>query len=74
MASRLESLARPMEILLSEEMLALIEREFRVEERGVEKIKGVGRKRVFLLEGEEKTARRPRGPAVTAPERSASGA
>jgi adenylate cyclase len=56
-ASRLEGLAEPMEILLSEEMRTLVERDFRFEERGVVEIRGVGPTRLFQLAGEERARR-----------------
>lgn len=59
-ASRLEGLAEPMEILLTEEMRALIERDFRFEERGAVEIRGVGSRRLYRLVGDER-ARRPVG-------------
>jgi adenylate cyclase len=52
LASRMEALAEPMEITLTEETHELIREEFICTERGVEEVKGFGEQRVFTLDGE----------------------
>jgi adenylate cyclase len=57
MASRLEGLADPMEILLSGEMRDRIESDFRLEDRGPVDVRGVGLTPVYALVGEDRVAR-----------------
>lgn len=52
LASRLEQLAEPMEVVLSEDMYPLIRDDFRFEDQGEVEIKGVGPKRIYTLTGE----------------------
>lgn len=47
----MEQQSGAMQITLPEEMHALIRQDFRCTERGVLKIKGIGRKRLYSLEG-----------------------
>ena len=51
LAARMEALSDPMEITLSDDMYALIETEFRVEDRGVVAVKGFGERQVYTLVG-----------------------
>ena len=57
MASRLEGLADPMEILLSGPMADRIQRDFELEDRGVTSVRGVGETRIFALLREERAVR-----------------
>jgi adenylate cyclase len=52
LASRMETLAEPMEIAITEQTHELIRDEFICSERGVEEVKGFGEQRVFSLDGE----------------------
>ncbi len=52
LASRMETLADPMEIAITEQTYDLICDEFICSERGVEEVKGFGEQRVFSLDGE----------------------
>jgi len=52
LASRMETLAEPMEIAITEQTHELIREEFICSERGVEEVKGFGEQRVFTLDGE----------------------
>lgn len=54
LASRMETMSEPMEITLCEDMYDLIRSDFRFEERGVEEIKGFGKKRLYTLKGESR--------------------
>ncbi len=53
MASRLEALADPMEILLSEEMYQRLRAHFHIEERREAEVRGFGRKKIYRLLGAE---------------------
>jgi adenylate cyclase len=52
LAARMESLAEPMQIAITEQTHELIREEFVCSERGVESVKGFGEQRVFVLEDE----------------------
>jgi len=52
LASRMETLAEPMEITITEQTHELIREEFICSERGEEEVKGFGKQRVFTLDGE----------------------
>jgi len=52
LASRLEPLCAPMEILISEDTYRLIKNDFRITDRGEHEIRGFGVKRVYCLEGD----------------------
>jgi len=52
LASRMETLAEPMEIAITEQTHELIRDEFICSERGEEEVKGFGTQRVFTLDGE----------------------
>lgn len=52
LASRMETLADPMEIAITEQTHELIRDEFICNERGEEEVKGFGTQRVFTLDGE----------------------
>lgn len=54
LASRMETMSEPMEITLCEDMYDFIRSDFRFEERGVEEIKGFGKKRLYTLKGESR--------------------
>jgi adenylate cyclase len=51
LAARLEALAGPMEILLSEEMYARLRAQFHIEERGETEVRGFGPKQIYRLLG-----------------------
>ncbi|WP_340117613.1 adenylate/guanylate cyclase domain-containing protein [Pelagibius sp. 7325] len=53
LASRLEALAGPMEVLLSEEMHPRLRAHFQIEERGEVELRGFGRRRIYHLLGAE---------------------
>jgi class 3 adenylate cyclase len=52
LAARMESLSRPMEITLCEDMHHLLSLDFHFEDRGEFEVKGFGKKHVFTLLGE----------------------
>jgi class 3 adenylate cyclase len=52
LASRMETLAEPIEIAITEPTPELIREEFICSERGVEEVKGFGEQRVSTLDGE----------------------
>ena len=52
LASRMETMADPMEIAITEPTHELIREEFICSERGVEEVKGFGEQRIFTLDGE----------------------
>jgi len=52
LASRMETLAEPMEIAITEQTHELIRDEFICSDRGVEEVKGFGEQHVFTLDGE----------------------
>jgi adenylate cyclase len=52
LASRMETMAEPMEIAITEQTHELIREEFICSERGVEEVKGFGEQRIFTLDGE----------------------
>lgn len=54
LASRMETMSEPMEITFCEDMYHLLRSDFRVEDRGVEEIKGFGKKRLYTLKGENR--------------------
>jgi class 3 adenylate cyclase len=60
LAARMEAQSGPMQITLPEETYALIHHDFRCTERGVQEIRGIGRKHLFSLEA----SREPVGPLL----------
>jgi adenylate cyclase len=52
LASRMETLAEPMEIAITEQTHELIREELICSERGVEEVKGFGEQRIYTPDGE----------------------
>ncbi|QPC45069.1 adenylate/guanylate cyclase domain-containing protein [Kaustia mangrovi] len=61
LAARLEAIAEPMEIVMSETMQALLPPIYRSDELGLLEIKGFGRRRLFRLTGSDDLTARPAG-------------
>ena len=59
LASRMEHLSEPREITLCEDMYPLISEDFLFQERGDVQIKGVGKKHIYVLTGEGRSAVKP---------------
>jgi class 3 adenylate cyclase len=58
LASRMEELADPMQILLTTDTYELIKDDFEVEDQGEHEVKGFGKQRVYALTGEDTGRRR----------------
>jgi class 3 adenylate cyclase len=65
MAARMEALSAPMEITLSEDMHDVLASQFRMTDRGIREVKGVGARRIYTLHGEASGTRRV-GPVARA--------
>lgn len=59
LAARLESLCKPMEILIGEDTYRLVKNDFRITDMGLREIQGFGSSRVYRLDGDHTPANDP---------------